>query len=137
VRGPEAHSLGAGPGGTWLRDWNHGNLQSYWRPWADRARAAMTGSDPATSLPGAIVAWAALGPGRLHATITTGDIISKTAAAAYTAALFPGHDDLLARAKAHRLGDDGVSFTIADGYAACDLIDAVVNDASAMASRHD
>ncbi len=76
--------------------------------------------------------WAALGPGRLHATITTGEIISKTAAADYTAELLPEHGALLARAKAHRLGPDGGPFTVADGYAACDLIDAVVNDAASL-----
>lgn len=70
-----------------------------------------------------------LGPGRLHATITTGEIISKTAAADYTAALFPEHGALLARAKAYRLGDVGEPFTVKDGHAACDLVDAVVSAA--------
>jgi hypothetical protein len=132
VRGPKARSLGADPGEAWLRDWNHGNLESYWRPWAANVRAAMTGRDPGTLLPDGVVPWAALGPGRLHATITTGEIISKTAAADYTAKLLPEHRELLARAKAHRLGDDGEPFTVADGYAACDLIDAVVHDAASM-----
>jgi Domain of unknown function (DUF4111) len=132
VRGPEARSLGADPGEAWLRDWNHGNLESYWRPWAVNARAAMAGRDPGKLLPGWVVSWAALGPGRLHATITTGEIISKTAAADYTAKLLPGHGELLSRAKAHRLGDDGQPFIVADGYAACDLIDSVVNDAASI-----
>jgi hypothetical protein len=130
VRGPEAHSLGADPGEAWLRDWNHGNLESYWRPWAANARGDIAGRDPGSLLPGGVVPWAALGPGRLHATITTGEIISKTAAADYTAKLLPEHGELLARAKAYRLGDNGETFTIADGYAACDLIDAVVHDAA-------
>jgi hypothetical protein len=132
VRGPEAHSLGADPGKSWLRDWNHGNLESYWRPWAANGRAAMAGHDPGEVLPDGVVPWAALGPGRLHATITTGEIISKTAAADYTAKLVPEHGELLARAKAHRFGDDGEPFTVADGYAACDLIDAVVDHAASM-----
>jgi Domain of unknown function (DUF4111) len=92
----------------------------------------MAGHDAGQPLPDGVVPWAALGPGRLHATITTGEIISKTAAADYTAKLLPEHRELLARAKAHRLGDDGEPFTVADGYAACDLIDAVVNDAASM-----
>jgi hypothetical protein len=90
------------------------------------------GRDPGSLLPDGVVPWAALGPGRLHATITTGEIISKTAAADYTAKLLPEHGELLARATAHRLGDDGETFTIADGNAACDLIDAVVHDAASM-----
>jgi hypothetical protein len=132
VRGPGAHSLGADPGTAWLRDWNHGNLESYWRPWAANGRALMARRGPGMPLPGGVVSWAALGPGRLHATITTGEIIAKTAAADYTAKLFPDRGELLARAKAHRLGDDGEPFTTADGYAACDLIDAVVNHAASV-----
>lgn len=132
VRGAASSSLGAGPSDGWLRDWNHGNLESYWRPWAAKARDTMAGRDPGETLPGGVVPWAALGPGRLHATIATGEIISKTAAAGYTATLLPGHGELLARAKAHRLGDDSQSFTVADGYAACDLIDAVVGGAAAL-----
>jgi hypothetical protein len=134
VRGPEAHSLGADPGEAWLREWNHGNLESYWRPWAANVRAAMAGHDPGKLLPDGVVPWAVLGPGRLHATITTGQIISKTAAADYTARLLPQHGELLTRAKAHCLGDDDQLFTVTDGYAACDLIDAVVTDAASMAS---
>lgn len=133
VRGPDAHTLGADPGEAWLRDWNHGNLKSYWRPWAANGRAILAGRDPGQVLPAGTVPWAVLGPGRLHATITTGHILSKTAAADYTAKLLPEHGDLLARAKAHRLGDDGESFTVADGYAACDLVEAVVDDARRLA----
>jgi hypothetical protein len=47
----------------------------------------------------------------------------------YTAALLPQYAGLLDRAKARLLGDDTVSFTVADGLAACDLIDAVAGDA--------
>ncbi|HUN30668.1 MAG TPA: nucleotidyltransferase domain-containing protein [Trebonia sp.] len=130
VRGPVARTLGADPGPAWLREWNHGNLESYWRPWAARVRAALGGQDPAEVIPGFIVGWAALGPGRLHATITIGEIISKTAAADYTARLLPQYRELLARAKASRVGDDTGPFTVADGRAACDLIDAVAADAA-------
>lgn len=133
VRGPEARTLGADPGEAWLREWNHGNLESYWRPWAANGRAIMAGRDPGDVLPDGAVPWAALGPGRLHATITTGEIISKTAAADYTANLLPEHGKLLARAKAYRLGASSEPFTVKDGYAACELVDAVVDDAAAKA----
>jgi hypothetical protein len=126
IRGPQAHSLGADPDQAWLREWNHGNLESYWRRWAEKGRAGLEQHDPGEPLPGELVVWAALGPGRLHATITTNQIISKTAAADYTAALLPEYAELLARAKAHRLGKDE-PFTMADGHTACDLIDAVAN----------
>jgi hypothetical protein len=132
LRGPAAGSLGADPGPDWLRSWNHDNLEIYWRRWPRKAREALARFGAGDPLPGDAVAWGTLGPGRLHATITTGEIISKTAAADYTAALLPEYADLLARAKAHRLGADDERFTIADGYAGCDLIEAVVNDAAGL-----
>jgi hypothetical protein len=106
-------------------------LESYWRPWAANVRAAMAGNDPGKLLPDGVVPWAALGPGRLHATITTGEIISETAAADHTANVLE-HGELLERVKARRLGHDGQLFTVADGYAARGLIDAGVNDAASM-----
>jgi hypothetical protein len=42
---------------------------------------------------------------------------------------------LLARAKAHRRGDDTTTFTVADGREACDLIDAVADDAARLRTR--
>lgn len=62
-------------------------------------------------------------------TIATGGLLAKTAAADYTARHFPDYAELLARAKAWRLGDDAVQFMVPDGYASCDLIDAVAADA--------
>jgi hypothetical protein len=96
---------------------------------------ALAELDRAEVFPNGVVSWAPLGPGWLHATIITGEIISKTAAAGYTAKLLPEHGGLLARARAHRLGDDRECFAVAEGYDACDLIDAVVNDAASIASR--
>jgi len=59
-------------------------------------------------------------------------ILAKTAAADYTAKLFPGHDELLARAKAWRLGDEGVQFDKSDTQAACDLIEAIAQAATEL-----
>ncbi len=56
LRGPDARSLGADPGEAWLRDWNHGNLESYWPPWAANARTAMARHDPGEQLAGDVVA---------------------------------------------------------------------------------
>jgi Domain of unknown function (DUF4111) len=89
---------------------------------ADREPAAPSNAEAAV--------WGLLGPGRLHYTINTGAILAKTAAADYTARCFPAFQELLARAKAWRLGDDSVAFTTADGLATCDLVDAIVKDAA-------
>lgn len=134
VRGKRAQELGAEPDPAWLREWNLGNLVSYWQPWAAQARSALGPRDLAAPCNTETTVHGLLGPGRLHYTITTGGLLAKTAAADYTAQRFPGFDDLLARAKAWRLGDDAIAFTTADGLATCDLVDAVANDAT-RASR--
>ncbi len=132
VRGNPAADLGAAPDPAWLREWNLGNLDSYWRPWAAGGRAILEQREAgAASLPEGTV-FGLLGPGRLHYTITTGGLLAKTAAADYTAQLFPAYAELLARAKAWRLGDDSVAFTTVDGLATFDLVEAVA-DASARA----
>jgi len=127
IRGPEASTLGVGPDPDWLRSWNVENLESYWRPLVARTRLGLADLDPGSPLPASAVVWGALGPGRLHRTITTGEIISKTASADHTASLLPSYASLLERAKASRLGDASVTFDVADGLAGCDLIDAVID----------
>jgi nucleotidyltransferase-like protein/aminoglycoside adenylyltransferase-like protein len=131
LRGPAVCTLGAGPDLNWLREWNMDNLTSYWRPWAVRARDVLAGQAAQAPVSAENVAWAGTGPGRLHYTIATGGIISKCAAADYTAKLFPEFATLLARAKAWRLGDSTMTFSTPDGLTACDLIDAVIDDAKA------
>jgi hypothetical protein len=130
--GPPAAELGTGPDPAWLRAWNLGNLRSYWLPWAADVRKWLSRQEPTVLLEPEVATHALLGPGRLHYTIATGDILAKTAAADYTAKLFPGHDELLARAKAWRLGDEGVQFDKSDTQAACDLIEAIAQAATEL-----
>jgi hypothetical protein len=125
IRGTAAAELGAGPDPGWLREWNLGNLDSFWRPWAVDARVRLADRDPKVPLSAEIVTFALLGPGRLHYTIATGHLLAKTATADYTARRFLGYAELLARAKAWRLGDDTVQFMLPDALAACELIDEV------------
>jgi Nucleotidyltransferase domain len=132
ISGPDATDLGAAPDPGWLKDWNLGNLDSYWRSWAHWGHAKLAEHEPESAMPASTAAWALLGPGRLHCTIATGEVISKTAAAGYTARVVPGCDELLQRAKRWRLGDDAVTFTAAEGLAACDLIDAIIQGAAQL-----
>ncbi len=129
IQGPSAIDLGAGPEPGWLREWNLGNLDTYWRWWAADARTRRADRDPDVPLSAGVVTDALLGPGRLHYTIATGDLLAKTAAADYTAEHFPDYAEPLARAKKWRLGDDAVRFMIPDAIAACDLIEAIADDA--------
>jgi hypothetical protein len=130
VRGIPAPELGAGPDPAWLRAWNIGNLTSFWHNWAEDARRRLADRAPDAPVNTANACFALLGPGRLHYTLATGDIQPKTATADYTATHFPAYAELLARAKAWRLGDDTITFTATDGHAIADLIDAVIADAT-------
>lgn len=132
--GSFAHVTAPDPG--WRREWSLGNLRSYWQQrMAVYGRTMLHGLDVDSPAPAPAVIWGALGPGRLHCTIATGEIISKTASADYTAVLLPGYGPLLARAKAFRLGDSSVTFSVQDGLAACDLIDAVAESAARLETR--
>jgi hypothetical protein len=135
VRGKAADELGTEPDPAWLREWNLGNLKSYWQPWAAQARAVLGRRDPTAPANAEAAVHGLLGPGRLHYTITTGGLLAKTAAADYTARRFPTFGEPLAKAKAWRLGDDSVAFTTADGLATCDLIEAVADDAARSTLR--
>jgi hypothetical protein len=130
VRGKPAAGLGAAPDPAWLREWNLGNLESYWRPWAAQGRERLSAREASAPSGSEGTVFGLLGPGRLHYTITTGGLLAKTVSADYTAQLFPAFEKLLARAKAWRLGDESVAFTTVDGLATFDLVEAVA-DASA------
>jgi hypothetical protein len=78
VRGPAPEDLDLDPQPEVLRSWNLANLQSYWRPWAERALRRRTRSRPRWT-----IAWGTLGPPRLHHTVVTGGVVAKEEAGAY------------------------------------------------------
>jgi len=82
LRGPRPDQLGLDPEPARLRDWNLDQLRGHWRGWAQallNGRARRKPLVPAHRLALSRV----LGPPRLHHTITTGEVISKEAAAQY------------------------------------------------------
>ncbi|MEZ0116020.1 hypothetical protein ABH920_010062 [Catenulispora sp. EB89] len=131
LRGPQASELKVAPDPEWLREWNRGNLESYWRTHVGY-RTHFSSQDPDSPVNPYLLAWEATGPGRLHATIATGEVISKEAAADYTAELFPKYADLCAKAKAYRLGDATVTCTAAEALRVIDLVEAVCNSAKEL-----
>jgi hypothetical protein len=93
LRGPKPADRGVWTDQAALRAWCRDNLVTYWRPWAHRVWHP--GDLPVTaSLRLAEVEWAVLGVSRLHATITTGRILTKAAGGAYARDRFgaPWHD---------------------------------------------
>ena len=128
VRGPAATGLGLRPDPARLRRYNLDNLRTYWQPLAGQIRTAVAERAPGAPARAEGVAWAALGAPRLHYTLATRRVTSKSAAAAYVAETFPAWADLAARARSWRAGED-LPFRSDDALAAADLVDAVAEDA--------
>ncbi|MFB9238273.1 nucleotidyltransferase domain-containing protein [Plantactinospora siamensis] len=126
VRGPAV--TGPEPDEAAVRQYNLDNLRDYWQPLAGQIRAYATDQPPGDPVDAAGVAWTILGPPRLHYTLATGDITTKSEAAAYLAAEFPRWTELAGRAARWRTGA-AEAFTVADLAAAADAVDAVTDDA--------
>jgi hypothetical protein len=92
-----------------LRQWCRENLQSYWGDYVRSARRY--GMIRLYSLLRELVVWGVLGVARPHATIRTGNMISKTAAGAYALDVFPSRWSAIIReALAGRCGSDRTSY---------------------------
>lgn len=111
-----------------LRRWNLDNLRSYWQPLAERIRQEVAGRAATEIADSDSVMWAVLGPPRLHYTLATGDVMSKTGGGRYAAQQFPAWGKLAAQAVACRAGQP-VEFVTTDALAAAAMVDAVVEDA--------
>jgi hypothetical protein len=129
LRGPAAGELGLRADPQRLREWNLGNLNSYWQSEAAWIRAATAdrGADAEAGPDGA--AWILLGPARLHYTLATGGVTSKSGAGRYAMRHFPAYADLISRGIAWRDGDSGVRFVTADALAAAELTETIIEDA--------
>lgn len=82
LRGHESSTLPLDPEPETLRPWTLANLNGYWRRCAEatlRARPPMSRLLPRPW----VAAWGVLGVPRLHATVATGDVLSKEAAGEY------------------------------------------------------
>jgi hypothetical protein len=88
LRGPAPATLRIRDDPATLARWTRGNLDVYWRPWL--ARAARWPSPLALAGLGTWApAWGVLGATRLHYTLATGLVTSKTGAGRYALATFP------------------------------------------------
>jgi hypothetical protein len=129
VRGPLARDLGISVRRDRLNEWTLGNLNHYWKRTAEDGIATLRPHDAGESIAADVVAWIALGPVRLHYTLATGDIASKSDAGRYALGLFPAYEDVLSRALAWRATGEG-EFTCGDGIRAAELAIDLVADAN-------
>jgi hypothetical protein len=128
LRGPAVADLGVRVDPAEIRRYNLENLREYWQGNVRDFRGYVATLPPGEVRDTVTVAWYVLGPARLHHTAATGDIISKSQAGPYLAALFPEYAELADRAVRHRAGED-VSFRTTDLLMAFDAVDAVAIDA--------
>jgi hypothetical protein len=71
-----------------LRSWTRGNLESYWRPWLAKSGRLLSPFGTWSLRPD-FTEWGVLGVTRLHYTLATGEIVSKTGAGQYALTTFP------------------------------------------------
>jgi hypothetical protein len=108
--------------------YNLDNLREYWQPTAAEARSYVAELPDDAPVEAFAVEWLVLGPARLHYTLAHADVISKSAAGAYLAELFPAFGDLARRAVRWRAEQSG-TFTVADLKAAAESVDIITEDA--------
>lgn len=97
VRGPRPQELKVWTDQGALAEWTRDNLDSYWRRWWRRSTCLLSKAGLA-SLGGWAPAWGVLGVSRLHYTLATGRITSKSGAGTYARATF--------NARWHRIIDE-------------------------------
>lgn len=92
LRGPEVAEWDVNPEPESLIPWTQQNLREYWLPLAGKldhgTHSRLLSKWPISA---GAVAWRVLGPARMNATITTGEILSKEAAGLRARELFPQH----------------------------------------------
>jgi len=86
VRGPSLVGAPIWHDTAVLSVWTLNNLREYWQPWLTQYRNAPAAVD----LIDAPVTWGVLGVSRLHYTLATGQITSKTGAGQYALDVFDG-----------------------------------------------
>lgn len=95
---------GRAPDASWIAvdraavvTYSRANLESYWRPWLE-ARRRLVSTGGALLLTDDAIVWGALGVARVQATVATGRVPSKSAAAAHALVAFPEHARIIAEA---------------------------------------
>lgn len=87
VRGPRREEIKIWTDQSTLRSWTHRTLEGYWGSWHRRARLPWTREGLSCLVPSGPVK-SVLGVSRLHYTLTTGTITSKSAAGEYALRVF-------------------------------------------------
>lgn len=93
LRGPAPRTSWIAADRTAVMAYSKANLSSYWQPWLEQRR-----NDPQALLDDDAVVWGSLGIARLHATIATGQVPSKSGAGNQALTSFPEHRRIIQEA---------------------------------------
>jgi hypothetical protein len=115
-----------------LVDYTRDNLTSYWEPLLGQLEAGATTRPDDEVLESWVIPWFVLGIPRLHALLSTGDIVSKTAAGEHALTHFPAYAELINRCLGSRAGA-AHTFTVADVPSTLTFGREVIADARATA----
>jgi hypothetical protein len=129
VRGPAPGQLGITVPRDRLNAWTLANLNTYWRRQAEEGIETLRPHDPGTTISADVAAWVALGPARLHYTLATGDITSKTTAGEYAISLFPEYQPVVSAAMTWRATGQG-HFSYGDWVTCAELALHLIDDAN-------
>jgi Nucleotidyltransferase domain len=129
VRGPKRADLGIAIAHDRLNHWLLGNLNGYWKSSAVSGLEKLRQHEGGEAVPGEAVAWMATGAARLHYTLATGDIASKSAAGRYAISLFPSYSSVVNAALGWRATGRG-EFTCADWISCAEMTLGIVADAN-------
>jgi hypothetical protein len=137
VRGADRDQLDVYRSDSELRSWTLGNLNSYWRQWAKELHGI--GLVAAKALVMRYVAWGVLGTSRMHFTIATGAIASKTQACDYALEVFaPRWRPLLEETQTYWLGSPRTArYTspLVRRRDTADFVSEVIDSAGSIAER--
>jgi len=129
VRGATPAERDVTPDPDLLREWNVQNLRTYWAGLANYVRGATAdGRDGTEPVDIEMLRWVVLGPPRLHYTLATGGIATKSQAGRYAAERSPRWAELCDRCVRSR-GGEPVTATVDDMRSAAELMAEVIEDA--------
>lgn len=132
LRGPDPRGLRVYTDERELRQWVAGNLSTYWARWSDLVRGGSWTAAKGLLRTG--TAWGVLGAPRLHATLATGEILSKEQAGVYAMDVFASWRPLILDALAYWRGEPRSPLyksRVRRREAAADFVGAVVADGKA------
>jgi len=115
-----------------LVEFTRGNLTSYWEPLLVQLEEGTTTRPDDEVLESWVMPWFVLGIPRLHALLSTGDIVSKTGAGQHALNHFPAYAELINRCLESRAGA-AHTFTVADVPSTLALGREVIADARTTA----